>query len=60
MNNEIMLRYLYYLTHMNSGTKEWQSCYDAWRKFAEFIGHEKYEECLKSLAKFNKKYRSKK
>ena len=55
-----MLRYLYYLTHMNSGTKEWQSCYDAWRKFAEFIGHEKYEECLKSLAKFNKKYRSKK
>jgi len=59
MSDEMILRYLYYFTHMHSGTKRWEECYNAWHNFANSLGDD-YEECLKSLTEFNNKYRSKK
>ena len=56
MTNEMILRYLYYLTNMTSGSSEWVHCYEAWNHFGNFVGDE-YEELLKKLKEFDKKYR---
>jgi len=60
MNNEMILRYLYFLTRMNSGTDRWNECYKAWELYGNNIGIEKYEEMLKFLRKFIDKYEIKK
>lgn len=52
----MILRYLYYLTYMTSGTDAWKGCYDAWQKLSTFISAEEYEKILKDLMEFNKKY----
>lgn len=56
MNNEMILRYLYFLTHMESGQNRWAACYEAWTQFGRQVGHEDYEELLKDLREFHDRY----
>jgi len=57
MSNEMILAYMYYLTHMYSGDMDkWKRCYDAWKNFAIQIGHEEYEKTMGFVSKFNSKY----
>jgi hypothetical protein len=61
MPTEMILRYLYYLTHMVSGNSEkWKICYDAWHNFSNNLPSEEYEKILTDLNKFSKKYLIKK
>ena len=55
----MILRYLFYLSQMYSGSLAWKPCYDAWNRFGNFIGSEEYEQLLKDLRKFNEKYKIK-
>lgn len=59
MHDEMILRYLYYLTEMYSGTEEWSKLYNAWRNFGISIGAERYERALEKLSEFDKKFRVK-
>ena len=53
----MVLRYLFYLTMMNSGhAKQWKLCHNAWVKFSRDVGDEKYEELMGKVSKFHKKY----
>lgn len=53
----MIVLYMYYLTFMYSGDmNKWQACYDAWTKFAHFIGDEEYEKAMKFVSTFNNKY----
>jgi len=56
MNNEMTLRYLYFLTNMNSGTDRWKECYEAWERFGRQIDLEEYSELMKKVRALHKKY----
>ena len=58
MDDEMVLRYLYFLTHMYSGTEHWEKYYQAWKSFGEQNGE--YSELIDKVVKFKKKYRTKK
>jgi hypothetical protein len=61
MNPEMILRYLYYMTHMTSGnSKLWGPCYNAWHNFSNNTSTDDYEKILDALSKFNKKHLIKK
>ena len=60
MNNDMILRYLYFLTRVSAGTEKWKVFYDAWNEFSDTIDNEEYERMTKDLRVFNKKYSTKK
>lgn len=57
MNNEMQLRYLYFLTLAYSGKKEWEAIYSAWNNFGNFLGTEEYSELMDKVREFHKKYK---
>jgi len=56
MNEEMQLRYLYFLTHMNSGGERWTQCYEAWEQFGRDTDSEEYSELIDKVRAFHKKY----
>jgi len=56
MNDEMILRYLYFLTNMNSGSNKWTECYEAWERFGRQIDSEEYSELIDKVREFHKKY----
>lgn len=60
MNEEMQLRYLYFLTMMYSGTERWKEYYEAWGRMSKRLDPEEYAELIDKITAFNKKYRVKK
>lgn len=59
MNNELILRYLYFLTHMYSGKEEWEIYYQAWTAFGNNLGSEDYEVLIDKIIEFKALYGNK-
>jgi len=60
MNEETQLMYLYFLTHMSSGTSRWKVTYDAWQRFGRNMDSEEYSKLIGKVRAFHKKYAIKK
>ena len=58
MNDKMHLLYLYFLGDMYAGTDRWRPTYEAWTAYGNFIGSERYEEAMKEVRAFHKKYRN--
>lgn len=56
MNEEMQLRYLYFLTRMYSGTSRWKACYEAWSRMSNALDPEEYSELIDKVRAFDNKY----
>ena len=59
MNEEMMLRYLYFLTAMVSGTPRFKPTYDAWQRFSDDYADD-YPDLIDKVRAFQLKYKTRK
>lgn len=60
MNEEMQLKYLYFLTYMSSGTSRWKAIYNAWKRLGNSMEAEEYSKLINKIRLFDKKYAIKK
>lgn len=60
MDEELQLRYLYFLSCMYSGTDKWKDAYDAWQRLGNNMKSENYSKLMSNIVEFHKKYAIKK
>ena len=58
MNDEMKLRYFYFLTQMSCGdTKSWKTCYQAWHTFGNSLDVKEYSKLMERVRALHNKYK---
>ena len=60
LSNEMIIKYLYYLTNQESGTEEFENLYSTWKNIKDSMDVKEYAKILENVVRFDKQYKVKK